>query len=287
MADELREVRKIVIPEGFLGYLETPQSGKDPPVSETSRFVLPVVHIDSLLVDGPPVWEKERHRARGVVLRGSSGTPDHERILSFARTLGTPIEPVVGLNRDPNRLVHDVRPLGAGMFDKLGRVVRSTSFQSIDLHTDGYNAETPPTVVILQVVIPGTGGVTTIASVGEIVERLRPETVDLLSQPDYPTATGITAILSRDSQDWSMRYNAYELQALLSDHRNTSRITNAHVGALSELAEIVDYQESRGAGRIHLLEGDVVVLDNTALLNGRLTLQPNDAEHLLHRVWCV
>lgn len=249
-------------------------------------FAFPILNVKDLTEDGLTAWDELGMPKGGVILRGAGGIPGHDRILTFARKLGRVGPSVLGVSDRTSSTVHDVRPLASGVVDEHGVLVRSTTFQDIPLHTDGYNAPTPPRIVVLQAAVPGTGGATLVARVADIVGALRDTSVALLATPVFPVAKGLTPILWVEDDRWRMRFNFYEIRAHQIAQRNNHSVTLAHVEALSELNEVLDYESSLRKNRIHLKSGDVLVIDNAATLNGRLELHHEDTETLQHRVWC-
>jgi alpha-ketoglutarate-dependent taurine dioxygenase len=250
-----------------------------------SEFVLPIVSVRSLFDDGIELWKSVGKAAGGIVLRGASGSPTHERILAFGRLVGEVGKPAVDVAKTSHEFVHDVTPLSEGLRDKRGVLVKSTTFEDIALHTAGYNAEHPPRQVLLQVAVPGTGGVTLVALVNEIAASLRPSSVKLLGEPVYPITIGMTRLLWWEHK-WYMRFNYYEIETHIRHGQNRDLIQPGHVEALSELLEVLDYQVSLSRNRVQLQRGDVLILDNCATLYGRLALAPHDRKRLYHRVWC-
>jgi hypothetical protein len=251
----------------------------------TPEFVLPIVSVRDLLDDGIELWNSAGQMAGGVVLRGATGSPTRERVLAFGRLIGDVRKPAVGVSKTSHEFVHDVTPLSEGLRDKRGVLLKSTTYEGIPLRTDGYNAEQPPRQVVLQVAVPGTGGLTLIAPVDEVAAALRPSSADLLGQPVYPAAMGVTRLLWWEDK-WLMRFNYYEIEINMHRRHNRELVNPSHIEALSELLEVLDYEESRSRNRVQLRRGDVLVLDNHRTLHGRLALAPHDGERLLHRVWC-
>jgi alpha-ketoglutarate-dependent taurine dioxygenase len=249
------------------------------------EFALPIASVRDLLSDGIELWNSAGNAAGGIVLRGAFGSPTHERVVALGRLIGDLRAPAVGLDKTSHEFVHDVTPHSEGLRDWRGVLLRSSTFDDIPLHTDGYNAEQPPLRVLLQVAVPGAGGMTTIAPADKIAAALRPSSADLLGQSVYPVTAGMTRLLWRE-QSWLMRFNYYELEIHMHHRRNRELMNSGHIEALSELLEVLDYEESLSSNRIRLMRGDVLVLDNRRTLHGRLSLAPHDGERLLHRVWC-
>jgi len=250
-----------------------------------SEFVLPIVSVRDLLDDGIEFWNSAGQEAGGIILRAATGSPTHERILAFGRLIGEVRKPAVGVDKTSHEFVHDVTPLSEGLRDKRGVLLKSSTFESIELHTDGYNAEYPPRQVALQVAVAGTGSVTSVALADEIASVLRPSSRDLLGERVYPAIGGTTRLLWREDK-WFMRFSHYEIEIHLRHGVNCNLLSAEHITALSEIVEVLDYQESLSRNRVQLQHGDVLVLDNRRALNGRLALAPHDAERLIHRVWC-
>jgi alpha-ketoglutarate-dependent taurine dioxygenase len=249
------------------------------------EFVLQIVSVRDLLDDGIELWNSAGKAAGGIVLRGATGSPTHERVLAFGRLIGEVRKPAVGVDKTSHEFVHDVTPRSEGLRDKRGVLLKSSTFEDIPLRTDGYNAEHPPRQVVLQVAVPGTGGVTLVAPADEIATTLRPSSADLLGQPVYPVTIGTTRLLWREHK-WFMRFNYYEIGIHMRRRQNLELMNPGHVEALSELLQVLDYQESLSRNRVQLQRGDVLILDNRRTLHGRLALAPHDGERLLHRVWC-
>jgi len=250
----------------------------------TDPFVVPIFvtdHLDKAVA----YWEHQGASAGGMVVRGVPGDPTRERVLSFSNRLGTPRRSVVGLDDSSSDFVYDITPKGDGLKDVRGQVIRSTTFQATPLHTDGYNAVPPPRLMILQVVIAGRGGLTTMARASDAAALISPKSLALLRDEVFPVAVGQTRLLWQAESGWNTRVNIYEINALLAKKHDVA-VSNAHIGALSEYSEVLDYMESRSENRTQLQVGDIVVLDNQAVLHGRLPLEPGDSERLLHRVWC-
>jgi alpha-ketoglutarate-dependent taurine dioxygenase len=249
------------------------------------EFILPIVSVRDLLDDGIELWNSAGKAAGGIVLRGASGSPTHERVLALGRLIGEVRRPAVGVDKTSHEFVHDVTPLSEGLRDKRGVLLKSSTFDDFSLHTDGYNAENPPQRVLLQVAVPGTGGATLAAPAHEIATSLRPSSVDLLGEPVYPVTIGTTRLLWQEHK-WFMRFNYYEIGIHMRRGKNVDRMSNGHVEALSELLEVLDYETSLGSNQVKLRRGDVLILDNHRTPHGRLALAPHDRERLLHRVWC-
>jgi TfdA family taurine catabolism dioxygenase TauD len=249
------------------------------------EFVLPIASVHDLLDDGIELWNSAGKTAGGIVLRGASGSPTHERVLAFGRLIGKVGKPAVGVSKTSHELVHDETPLPEGLHDRRGILLKSSTYEGIPLRTDGYNAEQPPRQVVLQVAVAGTGGLTLITPADQVATALRPSSVRLLGQLVYPAEMGFTRLLWRE-HEWLMRFNNYEIEIHMRRRHNGELLSPYHVEALSELQEVLDYEESLAKNRIQLQRGDILVLDNRRTLHGRLALAPHDGERLLHRIWC-
>jgi hypothetical protein len=193
----------------------------------------------------------------------------------------------VGLDDSSIDLVYDITPRGDGLKDVRGQTILSTTFRDFALHTDGYNADPPPRLMILQVAIAGIGGLTTLARVSDTVALLNANAIESLMEPVFPAAPGPTAILSSHGGEWRARYNGHEINRFLAAEGSSGVIKGRHLSALTELSDALGVLESRAEGRLHLQQGDVVVLDNQLILHGRLALAAEDRDRLLHRVWCA
>jgi alpha-ketoglutarate-dependent taurine dioxygenase len=246
--------------------------------------ILPLATVAALLPEGLELWRSLPDDAGGIILR-TPGEPTNDRVLSFAENIGPVGTSAVGVGR-AGRTVHEVTPTHEVLKDERGVAVRSTTTWPIPMHTDGYNAEVPPRVAILQVVRAGRGGATTLCGVDESIAELEASSVRRLSEPIFPYTGGFTPILTRPQGHWMIRFNSYEIEEHLRRQHNSSLVTPEHMSAFSELVDVLAARELLPGHLIHLQAGDVLLLNNARTLHGRLPLEEGDTDRLLHRVWC-
>ena len=266
------------------------------PWGRSKRRRLRIVELDEGALERPEIlvtlrrlWEEA---AGLLVLREPSSSPSKVRALSVARAMGTPRRSMAGapVSIDSVDQVYEIRPRrgGTGLTDGRGVTVTSTTFADFHLHSDGYNADPSPDLILMQCVTAGKGGTNSFRSISDLVATVTPATVDAMQDPVFPTQHGTAALLVRTptpsgEPSWSGLVNLYEIEAHVERDHNCSALEDRHRTAIGELSLRV--VAARSDTRVHLQPGDIALVDNRRYLHARSSLEPGDDQRLVHRVW--
>ncbi len=222
-----------------------------------------------------------------VLLRDTDGEPTSERLRTLADRLGPARRSVLDLDSEGDNAgdLHVVAPSEHGQHDSRGVLILSSTFEPIRFHTDAYNAERPPRLVLLQIESSGESVVSYFLHVRLLVARLAPAICIALGESVYPTVIGRTAILSDvDEGDPRIRLNLHEIENHLELKSNIDLLDRTHLGALQRLARSLHTDGAQFAVRLRV--GDVVVLDNRRVLHARSQLsRAEESGRRVHRLW--
>jgi len=214
--------------------------------------------------------------------------PSRRSALGIAGMFGTARTSSTGLQMGEEGVPYEVRSRngGQGVQDTRGTVVLSSTDQGMDLHTDGYSTAAPPNHVILVCVHPGQGGRFVVKRVDEVVSELPTWARNLLMEPVYPVQDGVAPILTMSTWEgatYSARINLRDMWWYCRQTSLSGGITTSHLRALRSLEGVV--RDSEPSWAVQFRRGDVLVIDNSAVLHGRSALAPGATDRLLYRVW--
>ncbi len=174
--------------------------------------------------------------------------------------------------------IHRVTALDKPAYTVEGYLIRSTTSAAMSPHTDEYLCEHPAHFVLLQCCAQSmSGGQTTLAYIDEVVERMDSAAIAELSSPLFPTGSGFTRILSRNSHGWNVQYNHEALH-------EACRIRGYQLNA-AQLASLRQLDESiaKSLIEIQLNNEDILALNNHKTLHGRNAFA-SDSGRLIKRV---
>ena len=230
----------------------------------------------------PVTWDEPV----GGLLHGRNISPTRAAVLMIAGAFGVLRPSAMGLHDGARALPYEVRSRngGEGAPDGRGILTLSSTNKAMQLHTDGYAATRPPAYVALMCVRAGSGGRFGVTRVDDLVADLPRWVCDLLMESVYPIEGGKAPLLwrTRSDDEYAARINVHDVWSYLEQPGSKFTLPLAHRRAVRRLETVL--AASTPAWREQLRAGDVVVLDNTALVHGRSAIG-RDGERLLYRVW--
>jgi alpha-ketoglutarate-dependent taurine dioxygenase len=211
-----------------------------------------------------------------VLLHGVDGPAELRRL---AAILGRAITPGAGIPRALKRSddIYEVKvqdPSGAGLRDRHGNTILSTTASDFPPHTDGYNLVEPPRFVLLLRVDPeDEAPVSSVSDAVAAIASLPAEERALLRRPLYGSAVGELPVLDTVSGQQRVRFNAVEM-------RRWSGAAARAEQAIATIAPALRKVERR----IRLRRGDCLLMDNWRMCHGREAL-PRESKRVLLRMW--
>ena len=208
-----------------------------------------------------------------------AGLRTAERLAGLGRMLGSIVPAGVGMSNDlhsADSYEIRVRNDGAGVLDKFGKQIVSTTAQAFEFHTDGYNRAHPPRyVLLLRTDCSDELPESFFADVHAVLhDAAYAELVDRLCDPIYPSANGPQSVVF-DRDACSIRFNPLEMDRWSGVH--TDRGWREPVKALLSLIG--------EDPRVDCLRpGDAVMLDNWRVCHARSELR-RDSERTVLRMW--
>ena len=168
--------------------------------------------------------------------------------------------------------------------------ISSSSKVELGLHTETAFHRYKPTVVLLLCLRGDSNAVTTYADVTEIVRHLSPETLTMLTKPMFTTSIDesfrtngesdleIVCSILKESQETSTYEICYD-DALMKG------LNEQATNALGELKQAID----KSIQEITLDTGDLLVMDNTRVVHGRLPFKAryDGTDRWLQRVFAI
>lgn len=168
--------------------------------------------------------------------------------------------------------------------------ISSSSKVVLGLHTETAFHRYKPTVVLLLCLRGDSKAVTTYADIDEIVKHLSPELLSTLTKPWFTTTIDesfrtngeddmeIVCSILKENQDTSKYEICYD-DALMKG------LNEQATNALSELKQAID----KSIQEITLNTGDLLIMDNTRVIHGRLPFQAryDGSDRWLQRVFAI
>lgn len=200
-----------------------------------------------------------------------------ETIRKLEPIFGTARESVVGSKRFGDG-AYPVRPIGQnGVQDRFGVTITSTTYREFTLHTDAYNAEVRPRILLMACEQPGTGGRSLFLPLDTFLHQTEPLLLDRLRTLPLPTREGDRIALTNDDQQLSI--NSYEIECIQRE-RGESRMQPEFLQNLQSALRL-----DRATISIHLKSGETAIVQNRKCLHGRTALAGNDNDRLVWRRW--
>jgi L-asparagine oxygenase len=168
--------------------------------------------------------------------------------------------------------------------------ISSSSKVELGLHTETAFHRYKPTAVLLLCLRGDLNAVTTYADVTEIVRHLSPETLTILTKPMFTTSIDesfrtngesdleIVCSILKESQETPTYEICYD-EALMKG------LNEQATNALGELKQAID----KSIQEITLDTGDLLVMDNTRVIHGRLPFKAryDGTDRWLQRVFAI
>lgn len=168
--------------------------------------------------------------------------------------------------------------------------ISSSSKVELGLHTETAFHRYKPTVVLLLCLRGDSNAITTYADISEIVKHLSPETLTTLTKPMFTTSIDesfrtngesdmeIVCSILKESQETSTYEICYD-EALMKG------LNEQATNALGELKQAIN----KSVREVVLDTGDMLVMDNTKVVHGRLPFQAryDGTDRWLQRVFAI
>lgn len=161
--------------------------------------------------------------------------------------------------------------------DKFGRIPLSTTSQEINFHTEDYFEESPSDIILFRCVRQShEGGLTKLSFLKEILQLLKPNIIDLLSSPVFPTYSSYKPILSEVSDLMTISFNPHVIARATSEG---AILDEKYVEAVESLIEASELSSIT----MRLAPNDILVINNKTVLHAR-TEFPSSSDRLIYRI---
>lgn len=230
------------------------------------------------------IVRRELLQSGAIIIRGLPRSADNAELVALSMLLGTPSETSIVPAGEASEVVesgfiHRVESQQTPVLNASGHPVLSLCSGEFECHTDEYFLDVPAALVLLHCVRndPDGGGLSLVLPCRVLLEFLEDSVKDLLSRRMYPHPTQLVSVLDRESGETRVRYNRYEVEGYY-------RAAGVPVpSVIQQVFDRVSQVARDRATRVHLSEGDCLVLDNYSVLHGR-TAFDGRSPRLLKRV---